>query len=248
MKIVFHPRFTEVYAADPAAARGRLDAAVERLSGVYPFIEPQPAADEDILLVHTQRHLQRIKGKDRVYDLALLAAGGAVKAAETACSGEPGFGLIRPPGHHASPDSCWGFCFFNNIAVAMESMRRAGLVKKGVIIDIDLHFGDGSNALYRQDPDITYLHLESLPELKDQLENLSACDLVGISAGFDRHLEDWGGMLRTRDYLDIGRSIADFSARHCPGRVFAVLEGGYNHQVLGECIQALCEGLEDSEF
>ncbi len=122
MQIIYHPRFTEVYAADPAAARGRLDAAIDTVSGVYPVLEPSPAADSDILLVHSEEHLQRIRGKDRVYDLALLAGGGAVKAAETACSGKPGFGLI---------------------------------------IDIDLHFGDGTNGFYRHDPDITYHHLES---------------------------------------------------------------------------------------
>ncbi len=245
MQIMYHPRFTEVYAADPAAARGRLDAAIDAVSGVYPVLEPSPAADSDILLVHSEEHLQRIKAKDRVYDLALLAAGGAIKAAETACSGEPGFGLIRPPGHHASVDSCWGFCFFNNMAVAMEAMRRDGKVKTGVIVDIDLHFGDGTSGFYRNDPAVTYSHLNTISQLHAELDTLSTCDLLGISAGFDRHLQDWGGMLSTRDYRDIGRTIAGFTNRVCPGRVFALLEGGYNHQVLGESILALCRGLEE---
>ena len=245
MQIIHHPRFAETYAADPAAARGRLEPALEELADRYPVLQPEPAADRDILRVHAERHLQRIKGTERVYDMALLAAGGAIQAAENACSGVPSFGLIRPPGHHASVDSCWGFCFFNNMAVAMEAMRRAGKVETGIIVDIDLHFGDGTNSFYRNDPAVIYYHLDAISDLRTELDSLSACDLLGISAGFDRHLQDWGGMLTTQDYRDIGRTIAGFTNRVCPGRVFALLEGGYNHQVLGEAILALCQGLED---
>lgn len=244
MNIIFHETYQEVYAADPAAARGRLDQAFEELAGLYPVCKPKPATDEDILLVHSKQHLKRIKDKKRLYDLALLSAGGAIKAAELACSGEPSFGLIRPPGHHASVNSCWGFCWFNNMAVAMEKMRRTKQVEKGVIIDIDLHFGDGTSGFYRSDPDITYYHLDSFRELEATLESIPACQLLGISAGFDRHAQDWGGMLSTDDYRELGRIMAGFSQRTCPGRVFALLEGGYNHRVLGACIQALCQGLE----
>ncbi|MCF8107009.1 MAG: histone deacetylase family protein, partial [Desulfohalobiaceae bacterium] len=165
-------------------------------------------------------------------------------AAREACSGEPSFGLIRPPGHHASVDSCWGFCWFNNMAVAMEKMRLEQQVTKGVIIDIDLHFGDGTSNFYRSDPDIVYYHLDSARELETVLESIDECQLLGISAGFDRHVQDWGGMLTTDAYRELGRTLGDFSKRVCPGRVFALLEGGYNHRVLGECILALCRGLE----
>jgi len=65
-------------------------------------------------------------------------------AAELAIEGKPSFGLIRPPGHHASPDSCWGFCYFNNIAIAIRRLIDEGRVKKALIIDFDLHFGDGT--------------------------------------------------------------------------------------------------------
>ena len=51
-------------------------------------------------------------------------------AAETALAGEPAFGLIRPPGHHASSDHCWGFCFFNNIAVALAKLRAEKKIAK----------------------------------------------------------------------------------------------------------------------
>lgn len=245
MHIVFHERYLEVYASDPAAAKGRLDQAREVLQEHgHTWISPEPATDEDILLVHTPQHVQRIQQKAHLYELALLAAGGGLKAAHLACTGTQAFGLIRPPGHHASVDSCWGFCWFNNIAVAMQAMRRDKQVHSGLIIDIDLHFGDGTNGFYAQDPDITYHHLNTFQELEHTLAEQKKCDLVGISAGFDRHIEDWGGLLTTDDYARLGSMIKEFTDKVCPGRVFALLEGGYNHRVLGQNIQALIQGLE----
>ncbi|WP_027371068.1 acetylpolyamine aminohydrolase [Desulfovermiculus halophilus] len=245
MHIVFHERYREVYASDPAAAKGRLDHAAAHLHNQgHTWVTPEPATEEDILLVHTREHLQRIQQRPQLYELALLAAGGAVTAAELACSGTQSFGLIRPPGHHASVDSCWGFCWFNNMAVAMQAMRSKGLVKTGVIVDIDLHFGDGTSGFYAQDPQITYHHLNSFSELEQILAAQAECDLVGISAGFDRHLEDWGGILSTEDYTRIGKMIKEFADLHCPGKVFSLLEGGYNHHILGPAIQALITGLE----
>lgn len=245
MHIVFHERYREVYASDPAATKGRLDQAKAVLEEHnHTWIVPQPATDKDILLVHTPEHVHRIQDRPHLYELALLAAGGGITAAQEACSGHSCFGLIRPPGHHASVDSCWGFCWFNNMAVAMQAMRRTGCVHTGLIVDIDLHFGDGTNGFYRSDPDITYHHLDTFQELERVLAAQTRCDLVGISAGFDRHLEDWGGLLSTEDYRRLGHMIGEFADQHCPGRVFSLLEGGYNHRVLGYAIQALLEGIE----
>lgn len=80
-----------------------------------------------------------------------------------------------------------------------------------------------------------------LQEVEAAMQNCLA-DLIGISAGFDNHVEDWGGLLHTEDYEEIGsrvRSAADRNGGGC----FAVLEGGYNHQVLGENVLALMQGM-----
>lgn len=80
----------------------------------------------------------------------------------------------------------------------------------------------------------------------DLSRNLTAkkdCDIVAVSAGFDRHQQDWGGMLRTEDYFTIGKRIKEFAESVCGGRRYAVLEGGYNHTVLGKSVRALVEGL-----
>ena len=66
---------------------------------------------------------------------------------------------------------------------------------------------------------------------------------VAVSAGFDRHEDDWGGLLKTEDYEAVGKLVKDYSKSACHGRRFAVLEGGYNHDVLGKNVKALLDGM-----
>ena len=131
MKIVYHPRYQEVYASDPAAKAGRIESILSAVSPHFKLVTPEPALIDDIKLVHTNWHIANIQRMSETYEVALLAAGGAIKAAELAMGGEPAFGLIRPPGHHASPDSCWGFCFFNNIAISIARLRGGEEDKQG---------------------------------------------------------------------------------------------------------------------
>jgi acetoin utilization deacetylase AcuC-like enzyme len=69
-------------------------------------------------------------------------------------------------------------------------------------------------------------------------------DIVAISAGFDRHVDDWGGTLTTEDYFTIGRAVRDYAGAKCNGSAYAVLEGGYNVGRLGANALALCQGLD----
>ena len=122
MKIIFHKKyFNSSYAMDPAAAPGRLEGIIEILSKNedYEFIEPKPANGEDILRAHTERHYSYIERNHLLPELTSLAAGGAILAAEEAYRGNPTLAVIRPPGHHASADSCWNFCYFNNISISL---------------------------------------------------------------------------------------------------------------------------------
>jgi len=66
---------------------------------------------------------------------------------------------------------------------------------------------------------------------------------LALSAGFDRHEQDWGSMLKTEDYESIGKMIKEFAGTECNSRRFAVLEGGYNHSVLGKNVKSLLEGM-----
>lgn len=249
MKVIFHEKFNRVYDRDPAASEGRLECIVDGLEGTYQFIKPLPARQSDLLLIHGQGQLDHVRSQgELLYEIASLSAGGAIKAAELAATGEPAFALIRPPGHHASRDFCWGYCWFNNVAIAVEKLRRARSVGKVLIVDIDLHLGDGTRNIFAQVPEVVYYHLDSMEGLEQTLDNNRDCDLVALSAGFDRHIEDWGKMLETDDFARIGRMIAGYACEYCGGRYFAVLEGGYNQRVLGDNVKAMLHGLDRRNY
>jgi acetoin utilization deacetylase AcuC-like enzyme len=245
MKVIFHDDFYKVYADDPAAEAGRMEAVISVIGPYVEFVEAVPATEAQIAAVHTPEHIERIR-RYGLYDIAALAAGGALQAATIGLA-EPCFAAIRPPGHHASAGSCWGFCFFNNMAVAIEALKRQGRIRSAYILDFDLHFGDGTqNILGRKD----YVGIHNpgshdreayLQEVGQELERY-AVDMIGISAGFDNHRQDWGGLLRTDDYYEMGRLVRA-AARRNGGGCFAILEGGYNYDVLGQNALALINGL-----
>jgi len=251
MKIIYHDDYKKVYSHDPAASEGRLDTAVEELKSRYPFIKPEPAPVDDIKLVHTGTHISRIKSDPVEYRAALLAAGGAVLAAEIAASGEPAFGLIRPPGHHASPDSCWGFCFFNNMGIAVKKIQKAHGVKKVFVLDFDLHTGDGNQNSLAADPGVEIYNPDFpggreayMKGVRNRIGSVmnNTYDVIGCSAGFDTYEDDWGGLLRTEDYRELGSILKELSVRTSGGKRFALLEGGYNHRDLGKNIVSFLEG------
>jgi len=251
MKVIFHPRFYEVYTSDPAAAPGRMEPMVHALEKEFDFIEPNPALERDLERVHGRNHIQSVKAEPQVYEVGILAAGGAILAAERAFEGEPSFGLIRPPGHHASPHSCWGFCYFNNIAIAIKKLMSEEKIKSVLILDFDLHFGDGTSNTFSGFKSVSYFHPdgtsreEFLEEVKQCLQTERPYDMIAVSAGFDRHEDDWGGLLKTEDYLTIGKWCKEASLERCQGRRFGVLEGGYNHSVLGKNVKSFLQGLKD---
>ncbi len=246
MKVVFHTDFYEVYTSDPAAGAGRMEPIVEALSGIAEFVDAEPADIEDIRAIHSDSHIDSVRTHDGLYDIAALAAGGAVQAAEFGLK-EPCFGLIRPPGHHASRGSYWGFCYFNNMAIAIHSLKSRGLIDTAFILDFDLHDGDGTVNILDPKDYVTVYNAEEYDidayrlGIKEALEDTDA-DIIGISAGFDNHEDDWGGLLKTSDYELFGRQAKEAADRNKAG-LFAILEGGYNHGVLGENTVALLHGM-----
>ncbi len=245
MKVYFHDAFYRVYTADPAAAAGRMEAVVAALSGEVEFETIHPASEIDILRVHSRRHLAGVRDEG-LYDIAALAAGGAIQAASGSLTA-PAFALVRPPGHHASADSCWGFCYFNNMAVALTRLKQEGSISRAFVLDFDLHYGDGNVNILDGRPWATIVNPEAT-NAQRYLEVTEAAladeifDIIGVSAGFDNHLDDWGGLLATGDYHTLGRMVRQAAERRQAG-CFGILEGGYNHDVLGLNVRAFIRGM-----
>ena len=248
MKVVFHEDFYQVYTSDPASASGRIEAIVEEIEQDAKFIPAHEASKDQILAIHSQSHINYVRSAG-LYHMSALAAGGAVQTAAIGLT-EPCFGLIRPPGHHASADSAWGFCYFNNMAIALEALKIENKIQTAHVLDFDLHYGDGNVNILGNKDYITIHnpqahHREAyIKEVENVLKQCQA-DIIGISAGFDHHKEDWGGLLRTDDYREMGYMVRETALKN-NGGFFAILEGGYNHQVLGQNAKALIEGMSGS--
>ncbi|MBU0674414.1 MAG: histone deacetylase [Proteobacteria bacterium] len=144
------------------------------------FSVPVSADQSTLGLVHTPSYIQMVaatagkpfesldpdtKTSARSYDAACLAAGSVVEGVRLIASGQArnGFALVRPPGHHAEADRAKGFCLFNNVAVgAAYGLKKVGL-KKILIIDWDLHHGNGTQHSFYEMDQVLYFSIHQYP-------------------------------------------------------------------------------------
>jgi acetoin utilization deacetylase AcuC-like enzyme len=254
-RIVYHDQFLTDY---PTASVER----PERVKNIhatlkehgYRFTTAVPATELDIARVHVPSLIDAERRDPDRFETALLSAGGAIMTAEIAFSGTPAFGLIRPPGHHASPGSNWGFCFFNNMAVAMAKLIDDGKITRGVVLDIDLHFGDGTDNFFSgrkyHGGEVRVINVQSSNRMEflalchQELKEAAPYDIIGVSAGFDNYIKDWGGTLMTEDYRTIGETVKEAAETYAEGRRFALLEGGYYLKDLGINTLNFIQGME----
>jgi len=256
----------------------RVRKAAEVLKGLgYEFLEPEPASEDDLLRVHDTDYVWNVKKSlvadpdtpayDNIYEFARFSAGGAILAAKVG-----GFSIMRPPGHHAGRNGAAlgaytrGFCYFNNIAVAVKHLDRRTL-----ILDIDGHHGNGTQEIFLGDKKVTYVSLHRHPNypgtgvvsegnclnfplppdcgdevhIKTLDKALSSVDadnfeLVAVSAGFDTHVGDLASLgLTEKGYRKIGKRIAGLGKP-----TFFVLEGGYQGENIGKDIDELLKAFE----
>ncbi len=221
----------------------RISSIYFKIADISEFFEPEPCTIEDLRLCHSEGLIESVKKKDELYYVATKSAGGAILAARIALE-RPSFALIRPPGHHAGYNFNGGFCFFNNMAIAIKKLLNQGKVKSALIIDIDLHYGNGTYDIVKGDERIRFKNIDAYPrgnflkDVKDSLEDAKGFDIVGCSAGFDTYIKDWGALLTTEDYKTIGYLLASSNPH-----VFSILEGGYYIADLGINVRAFLEGM-----
>ncbi len=258
----------------------RTSKAFKHLRGKYDFIEPEPVTDDDLLLAHAKELVNSVRHANffdsdtpnlhKIFDYAKLAAGGATAAMNAASSDENAFSLMRPPGHHAGKNFLGGFCYFNNIAVAVKLALKKN--DKIAIVDIDGHHGNGTQDIFLGDKNVLFVSLHQknafpmsgfissknclnyplapstrsevyLDILDKALDNVTDFDpdMIAVSAGFDTYKLD--PLLELEIDKDAYFEIAAMiSSLKKP--VFAVLEGGYSSD-LPECIENFLHGLED---
>ncbi len=144
-----------------------------------PVVTPSPATVEDIRLVHDQEYISLFEQlcktgapidgdtptHKKAYEIALFSAGGAIKAGQLVMSGEArnAFGLLRPPGHHASRSRGGGFCYFNNIAIMTRRMQRDFGISRVLILDFDAHHGNGTQDIFYDDKSVVYISFHQYP-------------------------------------------------------------------------------------
>jgi acetoin utilization deacetylase AcuC-like enzyme len=142
-------------------------------------IEPTLATRADIELAHDAEYVASVEKLGRselpldgdtpvhenTFELALLAAGGAIDAGRAVVSGKASnaFALVRPPGHHAGRGYGGGFCYFNNIAVMVERLKREFKLRRIFILDLDAHCGNGTEDIFYNDASVLFMSIHQDP-------------------------------------------------------------------------------------
>ncbi len=144
-------------------------------------IEPSPAERRWIETIHPREYVRQVEEACRAevpqvddadtvicsesFDVAVLAVGGALALVDAVVAGnvDNGFAAVRPPGHHAERDRTMGFCLFNNVAIAARYAQRQHGLERVMILDWDVHHGNGTQHIFEEDPSVLFCSLHQYP-------------------------------------------------------------------------------------
>jgi acetoin utilization deacetylase AcuC-like enzyme len=145
----------------------------EEMKGLFEMVKPRAATRAELETIHSPDYIDLVAstaGKPyyrldmdtstcaKSYEAALWAAGGLLELIKTVMEGKlnNGFALVRPPGHHAERDRAMGFCIFNNVAIGARYALRNFSLQKIMIVDWDVHHGNGTQRSFYEDPQVLY--------------------------------------------------------------------------------------------
>ncbi|MCM8777247.1 MAG: histone deacetylase [Candidatus Omnitrophica bacterium] len=282
MKVLYSEEFLKYYETGHPESPERVKSIKEFLEKkrIGDFINPVSCSEEDLLLAHTEELIKRVKESNfydtdtpniqNIYYYAALSCGSAISAAYIALNGEIAFSLARPPGHHAGRNTLGGFCYFNNMAVAVKKILKEHKVKIAVL-DIDGHHGNGTEEILKENEGVIYVSLHQYPafpgtgttsfnncynfpifpgstpenyiqKFKKAIDIIMdfSPNLMGISLGFDAHYSD--------PLLDLPLDDAHYyrmakQISTITKNIFIILEGGYNIKTIGNTCYCFINGL-----
>ena len=162
----------------------------------FQLLPPRAATRREIESCHAQNYIDLVQATSTTnryaldgdtvtsrdsFGVGLLAVGGFLKLLDAIAAGEArnGFALVRPPGHHALRDRAMGFCLFNTIAIGAHHVRRHYGAKRVLIMDWDVHHGNGTQGAFYQDPSVLYLSTHQYP----YYPGTGAAEEIGRGAG-----------------------------------------------------------------
>ena len=183
--IVRHPIYREhdmgIYHPESPERLQAIEREINKETFKEPLIEipPRPALTKELQRVHSLSYIHQISstsGKNvrldpdtstspKSYDAALMAAGGVIEAVDWVLDKkvDQAFALVRPPGHHAEDDRAMGFCLFNNVAIAAKHALETKKLKRILIVDWDLHHGNGTQHAFYSDSRVLYFSTHQYP-------------------------------------------------------------------------------------